>query len=129
MKKTVFFITLCLTGILTGCYDSLRTHWRAGPYAVWDSPSDPSCTNLVYRLGGGAGITRVCCVSRIGFNERYLIAESGGGRAAYWILDRQKDGRHFKAGEAVEGPFTREGFDARKEGLGIGHLRFEKEFR
>ena len=130
MKKTVFFyLAFCLTGTLQGCYDSLQTHWSEGPYAVWDSPSNPSCRDLVYKLGGGAGITRVDCVFRLGFNERYIIAESGGGRTAFWILDREKDRRRFKSDEAVEGPFTLEEFSTKKEELGISSLRFEREFR
>ena len=115
--------------MLAGCRDSVQTHWSEGPYAVWDSPSDPSCGDLVYKLGGGAAITRINCVSRIGSSQRYLIAESGGNTVAYWILDKEKDRRHFRPFQAVEGPLAPAEFRARKLELGIGHLMFEEKLR
>jgi hypothetical protein len=125
MSKKIYLIFFCLVFPFTACLDSLDTHWSEGNYEVWDSPTAPSCKNLYYNLGGGSGIGRVNCISRIGSNDRYIVAASG---ASYWILDKEKDDKYFNSDEIIFGPFDIDEFDSVKEKLGISSLEFEEDF-
>lgn len=96
-----------------------------------DSPSDPSNKTLYYDLNGD-GIGRVNHVSRLGTNDSFIIVESAGSRQSprnmYWILDKDKDTKFMNSNEIIEGPFSLEEFNARKEELGIGNLNLNEQF-
>ena len=128
MKKIIRIVILCIPLSFSSCLDILRTYWSEGKYEVGDSPSDPTCKDLYYNLGDGAGIGRVMCVSHIGSNNRYIIAASKNGGKKYWILDKENDGGHLNADQIVDGPFNLNDFNAEKAKLGISSLSFDEEF-
>lgn len=73
---------------------------------------------------------RLDCISKIGDNDQFIIAETKNTQniVQYWIINKDKDRPELPANRIVEGPFSLSEFTNRKEELKIESLNFQKDF-
>ena len=71
---------------------------------------------------------RLDCVSKIGDNEHFIIAETINVKniAQYWIINKDKDKPELPASQVEEGPLSLTEFTNRKKELKIDTLNFQK---
>ena len=105
---------------------------KSGQYSVIVSTitSLDSCNTLsiVTRTND---FKRLDCVSKIGDNEHFIIAETINVKniVQYWIISKDKDKPDLPANQVVEGPLSLTEFTNRKKELKIDSLNFQKDFK
>ena len=127
----LFYLSLILfSGGNLSCIRIKSAVWADIPFAISKSQAD-SCNTLSFATKQQS-YDLVNCVSKLGFNDKYLIVfsrKSDHDTAQYWIIDKsiQSIGRIEKK-ENVEGPMDSTWFFYRKQMLHINNLQFTKEF-
>jgi len=73
---------------------------------------------------------RLDCISKIGDNDQFIIAETRNTQniVQYWIINKDKDKPELPANQIVEGPLSLTKFTDRKKELKIDSLNFQKDF-
>lgn len=105
---------------------------KSGQYSVIVSTitSLDSCNKLsiVTRTND---LKRLDCVSKIGDNEHFIIAQTINAKniVQYWIINKDKDKPDLPANQVVEGPLSLTEFANRKKEIKIDSLNFQKNFR
>ncbi len=121
VKSTLLAISFLFS--LAGC-DS-RVLWRDAPYQVYWIDNSPY--KLGYDLGNGGVISKVDHVNAVGSDSSYVVVRShkpGSDQSLYYFIDKAVDSVYRK--DSVEGPFSREAYEALKEKKNLPD--FEKEF-
>ena len=118
----ILLLTLILScrNIISRSKDSL---WNDpdGNYSVLTSTVDGLDTcNTLSMVTRERDYERINCISQIGANDHYIIAETktSKGLTQYWVINKMKDNIEVKPGEVVEGPFTLFEFNNRKKNMG-----------
>jgi len=125
----ILFFTPIGNNILKRSKDTI---WKdkSGQYAVIISTitSLDSCNTLSI-ITRTQNFRRLDCVSKIGDNDHFIIAETINTKKIehYWIINKDKDVPELSATQSVEGPFSLEKFNERKKELKIDSLNFQKD--
>jgi len=127
-----FFIkSISFSSILQRSNESIWVD-KSGRYSTSVSTirSLDSC-NTLSLITRSQDFKRLNCVSKIGDDDHFIIAETinTDGALAYWILKKDKDKVELSANQAVDGPFTFTEFSNQKKELQIDSLNFQKSFR
>ena len=108
-----------------------RIYWSDPNYYVADDER-VNCKILYRKLVSGNAIGRITCITKLGFNDWYIIAEShlpqNDTIKQYWILKKADDDELKNADQVVDGPFTFIDFNREKLNLGLEDLKFRKKW-
>jgi len=127
-------ILLFSTGMIC-CRDILKRfnnavwHDKSGQYAITENMAD-SC-NALSLITRDQNYKRLECVSRIGDDEHFIIAETihAPKVSQYWIINKDKDAIELSARQIVEGPLNLAELTNREKELGIQDLQFLRQIK
>lgn len=116
---------ICCRDILKR-FNNAVWHDKSEQYAITENMAD-SC-NALSLITRDQSYKRLECVSRIGDDDHFIIAETIHATkvSQYWIINKDKDAIELSANQIVEGPFDLAEFTKREKELGIQDLQFQK---
>jgi len=127
----LFLKSYSLSSILKRSKESIW-HDKSGRYSVTESTITTIDTcNVLSLITRNQSFRRLNCISKIGDDEHFIIAETtnANGGLQFWILDKDKDKVGLPANQIIVGPFSLTEFAYQKKQLKIDSLNFQKEFK
>lgn len=123
MRFRLVSLSLLIILFFISCFDLFTPTKRIdGNYYLSPSPANNGWT-LYYDLGDG-GHGRIDSVGKIGWTDKYIIAENKGN---YYFLDKTKDEGLLNAEEIVIGPFGQDKFEKMLDSLHITNFKFDMQ--